>query len=243
MEEQTDIQNRQSKLMEAQHKPLLSCSVEGVEGDDIIFEATNDGEGIAQKIVLDLEVFVSKTNIGQGGAYSLDRTKMNRISEVTDNSPIEDENPMEEYGTDKFDIIYSASVGRTRYDSSGSISNDSPPVVGPHDSEKLRANLRLFFDGGMLPEITPDLSSDFSTTTEELASHDHTAIGYKIRYSYQNILTDTVEEDNILTSGVAILSPGQDFEDIFQNSVGRIGTLEPVLMRTEKEYVAMVKRY
>ena len=98
-------------------------------------------------------------------------------------------------------------------------------------------NLRLLFDGGIAPEITPETTSEFSAATEELSKHGHTAIGYRIRYSYQNILDETVEEDKILSSGAAVLEPGQDFEEIYKRSGGRIGTLEPKFFRTEREHV------
>jgi len=235
MESQTKIQDRQADLMEAQYTPLLTCTPSHAVGDGLVFDATNDGEGIAQKIDIELQIFVANANIDSHTPLrAAENKEVQPVNTIVDHQKIRSESKKQLSEDDQQDIIYSARAGPCRY--GPDCNNESPPVIEPHNSETLITNLGIQFEGGLAPQIHPETNSDFESGTAELAKHGYDIIGYKIVYSYSNILDDTVEEKKQLASGVAKLKGGESFQKIFEHSEGRIATLDIPVFGVGREY-------
>jgi hypothetical protein len=215
--EQTTIQDRQRKIMEADYIPEVSIEVDEIEEDTVKIQCTNNGTGLAKHFEVEVEFFVSRDSMDDPAEYD-QGVELERLSETS----FSHTSHVPNYG-DREQIAYYNGAGskpRRPSENGNAIQVRTEEILREKDSDILEFSVYFerFVDPGGNPENPSRLS--FSDGIEALQDEGIETIGFGLNISYQDVFDQEVADEPLISSWVDIRD-GATLEELFEKSSNR----------------------
>ncbi|MGB9962348.1 hypothetical protein ACOZ32_09090 [Halobacterium sp. MBLA0001] len=221
MEKQTQILDTQKDLLEAQFEPIPSVSFS--EGDinenKIDITCKNSGTGIVRGLDLEISFFVLESvTLNDGVKVSRGHPiPLSEIEETTE-SVIRVDNRQGQ----RVDCRRGMTARITSLQYAGTNDKErsrSEPVIRANEKEKFTAEIQMMEYSGPYAHPGDAMPTSFENAYDFLSDQGYDFVGYKLKYTYKNVLGKGCEEE-IIDVKMADLSEDFSFENIYQNSNG-----------------------
>jgi len=228
--EQTTIQDRQRKIMEAEYIPEVDIEVNNIEEDTVEIQCTNNGTGLAKNFEVDIEFFVSHDSMDGPAEYD-QGVELERLSETSFS------HTSDVAGRGEFEqIAYyngGASKPRRPSENGNAIKVRTEEILRETDSDVLE--FTIYFERYMDPGGNPSNPSNmsFSNGIEALQEEEIETIGFKLNISYQDVFGEEVANET-LGSGWVDIRDGTTLAELFAESNNR-GIFSPRMPFRERE--------
>ena len=215
--EQTSIQDRQRKIMEAEYIPEVGIEVDEIEDDTVKIQCTNNGTGLAKHFEVEVEFFVSRDSMDRPAEYD-QGVELERLSDTS----FSHTSHVPDYGEVEKTAHYrgGASKPRRPSENGNTIQVRTEEILRENDSDTLEFSIYFerFVDPGGNPE-NPDRLS-FSDGIEALQEEGIETIGFGLNISYQDVFDEEVADESLVSSWVDI-QDGTSLVELFEKSGGR----------------------
>jgi hypothetical protein len=156
------------------------------------FKCYNDGVGRAEGIQFELKLFVSKRDFQYLDQY--DSVEFSPIG----TAGIDDTEHVDNYGEVSVNEGFEGMTSSLRYVSESGERLSDQGAVERNDEETLKIKMRVLHFLGEFADPMDARPTSFSTATERLVELGHTAIGYRISTTYEDIMGNQKEKPSFL---------------------------------------------
>jgi hypothetical protein len=203
--------------MGAEYVPEVDIFVEDVEDDEVKFQCSNEGTGLAKQFEVGVEFFVSTESMD--GPPEYDRgIELTPLSEKIFTSTSE----VRDYGEITHEAHYTAKASTPRRETSDDnlAQVRTPEVLREEDDATLQFSIYFerFVEPGGDPG-NPDRLS-FSDGIDDLRDEGIETLGFRMRVSYQDIF-DEEAADEPLTSGWVDIRDGISVREMLETAENR----------------------